>query len=76
MPISIDEYRYPRAVNIEEKKPFIEDSSAKFLDASLNNPIRRYRQDNFPQQGYNPNSNTAIPRKVNLDKDEYVLPPY
>ncbi len=76
MPISIDEYRYPKAVRIVDKEPFIEDSSAKFLDASLNNPIRRYRQESFPQQGYNPNSNVAIPRDVKIDKDEYVLPPY
>jgi len=76
MPISIDEYRFPRFVNVEEKKPFSEDSKAKFKDASDNNPIRRYRQDTFPQQGYNPNSNKAITRDVKLDKDEYTLEPY
>ncbi len=76
MPISIDEYRFPRFVTVKEKKPFTEDVKAKFLDASLNNPTRRYRQDTFPQQGYNTNSNKAIITPINLDSDDITLPPY
>lgn len=76
MPISIDEYKFPKFVTVKEKTPFTEDTKAKFMDASANNPVRRYRGDSFPQQGYNPNSNRANVRDVNLDKDEYTLPPY
>lgn len=76
MPISIDEYRFPRFVTYREKQPYSEDVNAKFLDASLNNPIRRYRQDTFPQQGYNPNANKAIITPINLDTEDLTLPPY
>jgi hypothetical protein len=76
MPISMDEYRFPKFVTPQEKKPFSEDSNAKFLDASLKTPMRRYRQDTFPQQGYNPNSNKAIVTPINLDGDDITLPPY
>ena len=76
MPISIDEYRFPRFVKYIPKKPFIEDRKAKYLDANLNNPLRRYRSDTFPQQGYNPHSNRAVVNNVNLDREDLSLPPY
>lgn len=76
MPISIDEYKFPKFVVVKEKQPYSENVSDKFLDASANNPLRRYRQDAFPQQGYNPNTNRAIVVPINLDKDEITLPPY
>lgn len=76
MPISMDEYKFPKFVTVKEKKPYSEDAKAKYLDASLNNPLRRYRQDTFPQQGYNPNSNKAVITPVNTDSEDYTLPPY
>lgn len=76
MPISIDEFRFPRFVTYRQKNPFTEDINAKFNDAKDNNPIRRYRQDLFPQQGYNPNSNSADTSNINLNRDDISLPPY
>lgn len=76
MPISIDEYRFPKFVTVKEKKPYSEDSKAKFQDANLNNPQRRYHADKLPQPGYNPNSNRAVITPINLDSDDLTLPPY
>ncbi|MBV5346645.1 hypothetical protein JZU46_00210 [bacterium] len=76
MPISIDEFRFPKFVVYRQKNPFTEDVRAKFDDANLNTPIRRYRQDSFPQQGYNTNSNKANIVNINLNRDDITLPPY
>ena len=76
MPISIDEYRTPTFTTYKAKQPFSEDVRAKFDDANSNNPTRRYRQDYFPQAGYNPNSNSPNIVQVNINIDEVTLPRY
>jgi len=76
MPISMDEFRYPQFITYKQKNPFTEDIRAKFDDANTNSPIRRYRQDEFPQQGYNPSNNSANIVKVNIDSDNMTLLPY
>ena len=75
MPISIDEYRFPKFVKYQQKNPFIEDSKAKFMDGTTYNGLRRFKGDTFPQTGYNPAANSPTVKQVNLDKDEVVLPP-
>ena len=76
MPISIEEYRTPEFSNYKVKQPFSEDVRAKFDAVNTYNPIRRYRQDYFPQAGYNPNANSANVIKINLDRDDLQLPSY
>lgn len=75
MPISIDEFRFPRFIKSREKKPFIEDTKAKFMDGTIYNGLRRFQKEEFPQAGYNSASNLTNIRKENLDKDELTLPP-
>jgi len=75
MPISMDEFRYPRFIRYEEKKPFIEDAKAKFMDGTVFNGLRRFQNEEFPQAGYNPLANIPTIIKVNLDKDDLTLPP-
>lgn len=75
MPISIDEYRFPRFVRITEKKPFIEDSKAKFMDGTYNG-LRRFQGEVIPQPGYNVEANSTTVRRINTDKDDLTLPPY
>lgn len=76
MPISIDEYRFPKFQRHQQQKPFSENKSAKFDAANLHQPLRRYRGESFPQPGYNPNSNQATVRQINIDRDDYTLPAY
>lgn len=77
MPISITEYQLPRWVRLTEKKPFIEDEKAKFMDGlTNNNNLRRFHGESFPQPGYNVEANSPNIRPITLDKDEVSLPPY
>lgn len=71
----MDAYRFPEFVKPEEKKPFSEDVKAKFDAEALKTPIRRYRSEEFPQPGYNPNANRMVVRQINIKKDELILPP-
>jgi hypothetical protein len=73
MPISMDEFRFPRLIKYKDKNPFTENVKAKFMDAASNS-LRRYHADTFPQPGYNPNSNTPKVRKINLENDNITLP--
>ena len=75
MPISIDEFRFPRFIKSKEKKPFIEDGKAKFMDGTIFNGLRRFKSEEFPQAGYNSSANLTSIRKINLDKDDFTLPP-
>lgn len=75
MPISIDDFRFPRFIRSREKKPFIEDTKAKFIDGTVFNGLRRFQGDEFPQSGYNSSANLTSVRKINLDKDDFTLPP-
>ena len=72
----MDEYRTPTFTKYKVKQPFSEDIKAKFQDVNLNNPERRYRQESFPQAGYNPNANSSKVVNINLDRDDLELPSY
>jgi len=76
MPISMDAYRFPEFVKYKPKLPFIEDSKAKFYATSGEDHLRRYRSGSFPQQGYNPHLNQARVKNININVDDYTLPPY
>jgi len=75
MPISIDEFRFPRFIKYQEKKPFSEDIQAKFMDGTHFNNQRRFHADEFPQAGYNPLANATTIKPVELDNDELTLQP-
>lgn len=75
MPISIDDFRFPRFIRSREKKPFTEDAKAKFMDGTSFNGLRRFQNEDFPQAGYNSSANLSSIRKINLDKDDFTLPP-
>lgn len=74
MPISIDEFRFPRFIRHEQQNPFIEDRKAKFLDGSFNG-LRRFHGESFPQPGYNSSANITSIRPINLDQDDLSFPP-
>lgn len=76
MPITMDAYRFPAFQKYKQQEPFTESKSAKFEAADMQTPIRRYRSESFPQAGYNPNSNSATVKKVNINTDNYTLPSY
>jgi len=75
MPGSIDDFRFPRFIRYKENKPFIEDAKAKFMDGTSFNGLRRFQNEEFPQAGYNSSANLSSIRKINLDKDDFTLPP-
>ena len=74
MPISIEDFREPKFIRWQEKKPFSENVKDKFYE--LSDRPRSYRSEDgsFPQEGYNPNLNQATPRKVNLAVESPALP--
>lgn len=76
MPLSIEDFREPKFIRWQEKKPFGENVKDKFY-ATSDRP-RSYRSEDgaFPQPGYNPNANQVTPRKVNINTDNLTLPPY
>ena len=74
MPISLDEFRFPRFVKYKSKEPFIEDAKAKFMDGVGSN-LRRFHGESFPQSGYNPKANTTSTKPINLETEDYTLPP-
>jgi hypothetical protein len=76
MPISIDAYRFPEFVKYKPQMPFTEDPKAKFYATSGEGHFRYYRSGMFPQQGYNPHLNQAKPKKININVDDFTLPPY
>jgi hypothetical protein len=75
MPISLDEFRFPKFIKIKESYPFGENPKDKFLNTA--NYPRRYRgESGFPQPGYNPNSGVSNPRDIDINSDDLTLPPY
>lgn len=76
MPLTLADFQVPKFLTPTEKLPFGEDPKDKYLKAA--DYPRNYRGDgnSFPQAGYNPHSNTAVIKKVNIDSEEYTLPPY
>jgi len=76
MPLSIDDFRYPKFVKQNKRYPFGEDKKDKFYATTGDSHIRRYKLGSFPQQGYNPNSNVVEPKDININTEEYTLPPY
>ena len=76
MPLSIEDFRVPKFVEKPVIYPFGENKKDKFYATTGDGYIRRYRSGSFPQQGYNPNADVAEPKDVNINSDEYTLPPY
>ena len=76
MPISMDAFAYPEFVKYKPLLPFGENKQDKFYATTGDSHKRRYKNGSFPQQGYNPHLNQAKPRKININKDDYTLPPY
>jgi hypothetical protein len=76
MPLSIEDFKYPKFTKIVPKVPFGESTADKFYATTGDNHTRRYKSGSFPQAGYNPNLNQATPRDINVNKDDYTLPPY
>lgn len=79
MVLSIDDFRFPKFVIQKERQPFGEDSNDKFYatdNTKSNSNARRFRDGNFPQQGYNVNDNTKEPIDQNINNESFALRPY
>ncbi len=76
MPISIDAFRFPKFSKYKPTYPFGENPKDKYYETTGDTHTRLYRSGSFPQQGYNPHLNQAEPKKININTEEYTLPPY
>jgi len=76
MPIDMSAFATPKFIKYKISYPFSENRKDKFYATTGDNHLRRYRDGSFPQNGYNPNANVAEPKKVNINNDDYTLPPY
>ena len=72
MPISIDEYREPRFIKLDEGATMSRDDAEKWYKFDTN--PRGFREG-FKLPGYNPNHNSTTVEKVNIDNEELQLKP-
>ena len=75
MPISDEAFRKPKFVKYKPEYPFSDNKKAKYY-ATTEVDFRNYRLGVFPQQGYNPHLNQAVVRKININTENFTLPPY
>lgn len=71
MPVSDDERRKPSWVPMREGATLSRDDKERFMKFELYS--RSYRDGVFLQPGYNPNHNSTVVEKVDINSDSIAL---
>lgn len=81
MPISIEAYKNPEFIKIQDRYPMSYDKEDSFNEICPRDDVKRYpgtegREGGWKQAGYNPNHQTTRIEKIRVRSDDITLKPY
>jgi hypothetical protein len=81
MPVSLEEYRAPSWVRLQERYPMSYDKEDRFNEICPRHHPSRYmgsegREGGWKQAGYNPNHQSTQMERIRIRSDDITLKPY
>ena len=81
MPISIEEYKQPSFIKLQDRYPMSYDKTDRFNEVFPQHASGRYqgdmgREGGWKLAGYNPNHQATRVERINIRTDDITLKPY